>query len=174
MKGISRRSLLTAAANAALLGIIPGAALAVTKVAQSGDPLMTGLRDSGLVYLTPLKSNGDDSRCQAEVWFVYDEVDVYVVSDTTAWRSRAIQQGLVKSRIWVGDLGQWQRTDGKYRQLPQLSAEGSVVTDSNTRKTILERFGEKYRGEWLIWGPRFHRGLEDGSRVMLRYRPLTV
>ena len=36
----------------------------------------------------------------------------------------------------------------------------------------LEAFGAKYADEWGSWGPRFRDGLADGSRVLLRYRPL--
>ena len=164
---IKRRTFMAGAAAWPLATTLAHAAEAPASIAA-------GLRESALVYMTPIRTDGTDSRCQAEVWFVWDEVDLFVVTQSDAWRARAVTDGLTQTRVWVGDLGQWQRTDGRYRDLPELAATGSVVDDTETREQVLARFGEKYAGEWLVWGPRFHRGLADGSRVLLRYRPLVV
>ncbi len=48
------------------------------------DPITTGLSTSDLVYLSPIKSNGKESACQAEIWFVYDGADVYVCTGSRA------------------------------------------------------------------------------------------
>jgi hypothetical protein len=96
------------------------------------------------------------------------------VSATGAWRCRAIAGGLTRARLWVGEYGNWQKSDGKYRQAPQLTAVGTRVDDNSEQARVLDLFGDKYRLEWVVWGPRFKNGLADGSRVMLRYSPLAA
>lgn len=73
--------------------------------------------------------------------------------------------------IWVGDVGVWSDSDGAYRELPGATASVSLVEDPAEHKRLLEKFGDKYSLEWVLWGPRFRNGLADGSRVMLRYAP---
>ena len=74
--------------------------------------------------------------------------------------------------LWVGDVGQWQRSDGEYKNLPSLVASGGHVEDAAEQARVLQIFGSKYADEWGTWGPRFSNGLADGSRVMLRYQPV--
>ncbi len=127
--------------------------------------------ESELIYLSPLKSNGDLSSCQAEVWYVQDGSNMYVVTASSAWRARAIAQGLSRTQVWVGDVGPWQRSGGSYKNLPAMQANGSRVEDAAEHARLLEKFGAKYASGWDSWGPRFRNGLADGSRVMLRYQP---
>lgn len=131
------------------------------------------LEHSDLVYITPLKRDGSESRCHAEVWFVFDGHDVFVVTAAKAWRSRAIANGLNHARLWVGEYGNWQRANGKFRQAPELLAVAATVDDKAEQGRVLDLYGDKYRLEWMVWGPRFKDGLADGSRVMLRYSPLS-
>ena len=133
--------------------------------------LASAAAESPLIYLSPLKRNGELSRCQAEVWFASDGDDFYVVTANDAWRARAVSQGLTDTQVWVGDVGMWKRASGKYRDLPAQRMQGSVVVDPVTHARLLTRFGDKYSAEWGTWGPRFKNGLADGSRVMLRYAP---
>jgi hypothetical protein len=162
----TRRCLLQLAGSALAASALPlrGAALS--------DAARQALADSDLVYITPLKRNGAESHCHAEVWFAYDGHDLFVVTASTAWRSRAIAEGLPQARLWVGDYGNWQKADGRYRQAPELTAVGAGVADTAEQSRVLALFGDKYRLEWIVWGPRFKNGLADGSRVMLRYSPL--
>jgi hypothetical protein len=131
------------------------------------------LEDSDLVYITPLKRDGGESRCHAEVWFVFDGHDVFVVTAAKAWRRRAIAEGLNRARLWVGDYGNWQRSNGKFRQAPELLAVAATVDDKAEQARVLDLYGDKYRLEWIVWGRRFKNGLADGSRVMLRYSPIS-
>ncbi len=129
-----------------------------------------GLASSPLVYLTPLKSNGEESRCKAEIWFGYDGSDIFVVTPPDAWRTRAVEQGLTRTRIWVGDFGVWTRSDGAFRQAPELMATASIETAADAHARVLATMGEKYADTgWNRWGERFRKGLADGSRVMIRY-----
>jgi hypothetical protein len=163
----TRRSLLQLAGAVLASAVVPARAAAAASAARQA------LHDSDLVYITPLKRDGGESRCHAEVWFAYDGHDLFVVTSSTAWRSRAIAQGLNRARLWVGDFGNWQKSDGKYRQAPELMAVGAGVDDATEQTRVLELFGDKYRLEWIVWGPRFKNGLADGSRVMLRYAPVS-
>lgn len=131
------------------------------------------LAESELIYVTPLRADGRESACQAEVWFAADGADAFIVTASDAWRARAVKSGLSRARVWIGDVGVWRDSDRAYRNLPSMEAQASVITDPNEHARVLELFGDKYTLEWVIWGPRFRNGLEEGSRVMLRYRPVS-
>ena len=163
---LTRRQILNSGLVLGCAAAFPGRLLA-----DSGNPVDSGLATSDLIYLTPLQSGGQESRCQAEIWFVSDNVNVYVVTAKDAWRAKAVRKGLKQARIWVGDLGNWQSAKGRYRALPMFEAVGNQINDPNEHRRVLELFGSKYRMEWLVWGPRFRTGLNDGSRVMLQYTP---
>ena len=162
---INRRSIIQFVTSVPILSVISIPSFADVKSA---------MRDSSLIYLTPIKSDGQESKCQAEVWFAHDGVDMYVCTGVKTWRARAASKGLNRARVWVGELGEWKGTNGKYKTLPQLDAEATVVIDKSAEEKALELLGDKYSLEWIVWGPRFRKGLADGSRVMLRYRPLSV
>lgn len=159
---MDRRYLLKAATVMGSLGLIKPAA---------GADTTEGLSSSDLVYLTPIRSNGQESRCQAEVWFVYDGADIFVCTGSESWRALAPALGLTSTRIWVGDLGRWQKTEGNYRSLPSMMAQASFEPDQQEHKRVLALFGDKYPLSWLVYGPRFRKGLADGSRTLIKYRP---
>jgi hypothetical protein len=146
------------------------AGLSLAASSQATD-IRAELEDSDLVYLTAIKSNGQESSCQSEIWYVWDGKDIFVCTNTNAWRTRAIVQGLQRSRIWVGDLGNWKRTDGSYKSLPMIEASGSIIHDKALHAQALDLFGDKYPISWLRYKSIFTEGLEDGSRSLLRYRP---
>ncbi len=172
--GFTRRRALAAGA-AALTGAL---ATVYARAGQAGSRAAVGggvdeaLAKSDLIYITPLRADGQESTCQSEVWFVADGRDIHVVTAHDAWRARAVKRGWTRARIWVGDVGVWKRSGGAYRKLPSLEAEGELVTDSAVHERVLKRYGDKYSLEWLMWGPRFRNGLADGSRVMLHYTPV--
>lgn len=141
------------------------------RAAALPDATSTALSESDLIYLTPIKSDGSESTCHAEVWFAYDGSDLYVCTSTQAWRARAIAQGLDQVRLWVGEHGTWTDSDGAFRQAPELMATGIIETDPAGVERGLEVLGDKYSLQWIVWGPRFRNGLAEGSRVMLRYTP---
>ena len=80
------------------------------------DPLAEGLKNSDLVYLSPIKSNGQESACQAEIWFVYDGADIFVCTGTESWRAKAPTMGLNMTKFWVGDLGQWKIRGNHFKE----------------------------------------------------------
>ncbi len=135
------------------------------------DSTKNALSTSRLIYLTPIKSDGEESECKGEIWFIYDGDDhVYVVTQFDAWRANAIRQGLTSARIWVGEFGLWRNAGDSYRSAPELMLEGAIEDDPDAQDKVLTTMGGKYTDEWGVWGPRFREGLNDDSRVMLRYK----
>ena len=161
---ISRRTLLKTSAAAAALPLLPA-------IGRAGPSWRDAAEASPLNYLTPIQSNGAESRCQAEIWFATVAGAMYVVTAAEAWRAEAVRQGLSGARIWIGDVGPWHGSAGKYKALPAVDARASVESDAAVHSQVLEAMGAKYSAEWDTWGPRFRNGLADGSRVMLRYEP---
>jgi hypothetical protein len=105
------------------------------------------------------------------VWFSHIGMTMYVVTAVDTWRARAVRQGLNRARIWIGDLGVWGNTNGRYKNLPMVDAVASIETDPIEQARALDAMGDKYPLQWILWGPRFRKGVSDGSRVMLRYQP---
>lgn len=161
-----RRMILSTATGLAGAALAPAGFAAATTVAPQ---LPMEADDSDLIYVSPVRSDGALSRCQAEVWFVREGDDLYVVTAADAWRARAVGLGLTRTKVWLGDAGVWADNPG-YQQLPQRDMNASLITDTGVHGRILDVFGSKYRLEWIIWGPRFRNGLADGSRVLLRYQ----
>lgn len=135
------------------------------------DSTKEALSTSRLIYLTPIKSDGNESKCKGEVWFSFDgESHVHVVTQYNAWRANAIRQGLTSARVWIGEFGYWTDAGDTYRSAPELMLEGAIEDDPIAQDKVLATMGGKYSDEWGVWGPRFREGLRDDSRVMLRYR----
>ena len=129
---------------------------------------------SPLIYLSPIRSDGEQSACQAEVWFGSDDQDLFIVTAEDGWKSQAVKRGLDRARIWVGDFGPWKSSNDRYKSAPNFLAKVAFVAkdDSATIERVLAMMGKKYPKQWGKWEPRFRKGLSDGSRVMLRYRPV--
>lgn len=129
--------------------------------------------ESPLIYVSPLRSDGGESKCHAEIWFVPAGEDLLVCTPVDAWRTRAIKKGLDQARIWVGDFGTWTSSGEKYRSAANFVAKASVVpAEDEAVAKCLADMGKKYESTgWSTYGPRFHKGMKDGSRVVIRYRP---
>ena len=160
---LSRRHILAALSSVPLLGWLQPAR---TKL------LADDLEFSPLAYISPFKSNKQLSRCQAEVWYVSYQGHIHVCSDSKSWRVRALSQGLDRARIWLGDVGEWLHSSEAYKSLPVFDAKAEIVSDGEALDKLLDRFGDKYPLEWLLWRAAFHSGIADGSRTMLRYTVL--
>ena len=134
----------------------------------------SAIASSPLIYLSPIRSNGQPSACQAEVWFGSDAGELFVVTSSDGWKSQAVKKGLDKAHIWVGDFGPWKKSNDGYKSAPNFVANAAIVAndDSATIERVLAVMGKKYPAEWGKWEPRFRKGLSDDSRVMLRYRPI--
>jgi hypothetical protein len=172
---VSRRALLRGAAMLWGVVLLPaslarsrGAQFRVSKAAQAA------IKTSELIYITPIKSDGKESSCHAEVWFYADGADLLVVTKPELWRSQAIERGLDRARIWVGDHGVWKRSNDAFRNAPSFLAQAEhSSSDAEAVGRTLKAMSAKYADDgWSTYGPRFEQGLADGSRVLLRYRPI--
>jgi hypothetical protein len=172
---ISRRDFICGAATLSGVILLPAnlawsrdVEFQVSKAAQAA------IGKSKLIYITPIKSDGKESSCHAEVWFYADGADLLVVTKEELWRSQAVKRGLDRARIWVGDHGVWKRSNDAFRDSPSFLAQAEhISSDAKAVGRTLKGMGPKYAGEgWGTYGPRFEKGLADGSRVLLRYRPI--
>ncbi len=164
---ITRRNLIITGCSALVTGILPRGSTAAQR-----PTLQQSINSSDLIYITPIRTDGQESSCQAEVWFVPDGTDLYIVTAADAWRAKAVSKGLNRARVWIGDLGQWRGGNGKYKTLPQTESSATEITSPDRKEKTLDGFGKKYPVSWIVYESRFRNGLADGSRVMLRYRPM--
>jgi hypothetical protein len=174
---ISRRVFIRGAATLSGVVLLPAnlarsrdAEFQVSKAAQAA------IESSQLIYITPIKSDGKESSCHAEVWFYAEGADLLVVTKKELWRSQAVMRGLDRARIWVGDHGVWKRSNDAFRKAPSFLAQAEhISSDAKAVERTLKAMGPKYANdEWSTYGPRFKQGLADGSRVLLRYRPIAA
>ncbi len=145
----------------------------IAPLMAADSPAVAFLDKSKLIYLSPLQSDGSESACHGEVWFVHHAGEIFVVTRSDAWRAEAIRRGLRRAAIWIGEFGVWKRAKDRYRSASYLEIVGRFEEDPATHAAILGHYSEKYADEWGSWGPRFRKGLSEGSRVMLRYAVTT-
>jgi len=132
------------------------------------------LEASPYVYLSPLRSDGEESQCHAEVWYAWLDGAVVMIVAKDRWKAKAIERGLVRARIWVGDHGRWKgllSNNEDFRQAPSFAARGERVRDKQVLEQLLARYEDKYPAEIASWRDKMRGGYADGSRVLLRYRP---
>ncbi len=157
--------------------LLAGTALSLRLRAQEQVTLSAATRDalekSRLVYVSPLDLAGKESKCHGEVWFFVDGTDVILGTDKKRWKARAISKGWDRARLWVGDFGPVAKAGKVFRDAPQFDAKASIDTDPATFAKLMVSFGEKYADEWGKWGPRFQKSYDDGSRILIRYAPVS-
>jgi hypothetical protein len=159
----------------AFLGGSVGFLLAPVALVRAAER-QTALEKSGLVYVSPLKSDGAESSCHAEIWFAWLDGAVVVITASERWRARAIANGLDRARIWVGDHGRWKQLVGRnedFRQAPKFDARAEAVKDEALLERMLAEFERKYPAEIGKWREKMRGGFHDGSRTLIRYTPLS-
>ncbi|MFQ5697290.1 MAG: hypothetical protein ACE5IL_03270 [Myxococcota bacterium] len=131
------------------------------------------LRASPFVYVSPLRSDGSESTCHAEVWYFWDGDAVVLSTSAKTWKARARASGLERARLWVGDRGRGQKgPSGSFREAPTFLARVTLDTDDAVFERLLSAYARRYPKEWGKWEPRFRSGRLDGTRVTLRYTPI--
>jgi hypothetical protein len=168
---LTRRSFLTGLTAAAAALLLPRGRPSADEVFALPDATRTALAESPLIYLSPLRGDGSESTCHGEVWFVQDGAELLVVTASDRWKALAVRRGLDRARIWVGDFGRWKRSGGRFKTGPSFVAKARFDAEPSVIEAALAAFGAKYPDEWGKWEPRFRKGLADGSRVLIRYRP---
>ena len=135
------------------------------------------LERSPFVYISPLREQGLESRCHAELWYAWLDGAVVVTVAREGWKARALARGLDRARIWVGDHGRWKTWYGgrneAFREAPHFDARGEQIDDADVFERLLAAYDVKYPDEIDEWRDRMRRGQADGSRVLLRYTPLS-
>ena len=130
------------------------------------------LRESPLIYVSPLRSDGQESRCHGEVWFFEDAGDPVIFTARDRWKATAIRDGLNRARVWVGDAGRVRWSGDRFRKEPTFLAAASIDQRPEVFEKLMTRYAKRYADEWGKWGPRFQKGWDDGTRVMIRHTPI--
>jgi hypothetical protein len=101
---------------------------------------LRALSESPYVYVSPLRSDGEESRCHAEVWFGWIDGAVVVTTGSDGWKVRSLRRGLDRARIWVGDFGRWRGLLGEnedFRSGPSFDARAEFVDDARVLDRLL-------------------------------------
>jgi len=162
--GLTRRALLSG--GTLLLGafaFLPRRLRAEGAKYQLGAAVQALLEKDKLVHVCPLKSDGRESSCHAEVWYFWDRDAVVIATATKGWKARAVKGGKDKARLWVGDYGS---------TAPTFLASASIDSDKDTFARLLASYATRYPDEWAKWKPRFESSYNDGSRTVIRYTPI--
>jgi hypothetical protein len=138
-------------------------------------PALAALRTSPFVYVSPLRADGSESRCHAEVWFGWIDGAVVLTTGKATWKARALSRGLDRARLWVGDFGSW-KTLGipseRFRSAPHFDARASRVTDAAVNERLLAVYDAKYPDSIGRWRDKMREGFRSGERVVIRYEPI--
>ena len=137
--------------------------------------LEQALETSGLVYVSPLRADGHESTCHGEVWFGWIDGAVVINTSKETWKARALERGLDRARIWVGDHGRWKRLLGSnqaFLQAPSFEARAERRKDDALLDRLLAIYEKKYPDEIGKWRDRMRNGHADGSRILIRYTPV--
>ena len=128
--------------------------------------------ESSLVYISPLKTNGEESRCHGEVWYHADGADILVGSTVTTWKVQAVNRGLDTARVWIADYGPQWRALGRYRSAPGFLAKVSIDESQAAFEGLMQGHSKRYPDEWGKWEERFRQEYASGDRKILRYAPI--
>jgi len=168
---LTRRELLGGA------GVVVGMTLLPLRIGRAGDAFQidekakSALKTSPYVYISPLHPDGKESRCHAEVWYFYDQGGVVIATGPDRWKTRAIDRGWSAARVWVGDYGRVKQDGDGFRKGPSFRAKARRDSDRAVFERLMLSFAKKYPDAWGKWEPRFRKGYEDASRVLIRYEP---
>jgi hypothetical protein len=130
------------------------------------------LRTSPFVYISPLRSDGSESKCHAELWYAWLDDAVVVTVATEGWKAQSVKRGLDRARLWVGDYGRWKgffSNNEKFRAGASFLARGEIVKNDAAIERLLAIYEKKYPDEIADWRDDMRAGSRDGTRVVLRY-----
>ena len=174
--GIDRRTFL---GGAAVLLLWPTRGLAQPAPAATALPAATLqlLDASNFVYVSPLRKDGTESTCHGEVWFAWLDGSVLVNSRRGTWKVRAVEKGLDRARIWVGDHGRWKPMLGStrseaFRAAPHFDVRASFESDRAVNDRLIALYEKKYAGDFDRWREDMQTGFYSGERKLIRYTPI--
>jgi hypothetical protein len=171
---IDRRGFLAGAAALVLWPRLARAA-APTGGSKLPDSTLRLLESSPLVYISPLRADGSESACHAEIWYAWIDGAVIVNTRPQGWRARAVAGGLVRARIWVGDHGRWKGHLGPdnqaFRSAPSFDARARLEKDKALLEQQIAAYGKKYGSDFDRWRDEMRDGIDKGTRILIRYEP---
>jgi hypothetical protein len=180
-KDWTRRRFLRRAGVGALgtaIGLYGRTPYALAATAANSRPDVQLLEASPFVYVSPIQTNGKESTCHAELWYAWLDDSIIVTVAADRWKATALDKGLDRARIWVGDHGRWKTFFGgrneKFREAPNFLADAERVDDPKTIDRLIAVYDEKYPEEIAQWRSAMISGSADGSRILIRYRLATV
>lgn len=171
MRGIDRRDFLRIALA---VGALPWIGRPARAAGLSGEATAL-LETSPYVYVSPLRGDGQESRCHGEVWFAWLDGNVVLITAREGWKARSATTGSRKARLWVGDHGRWKGLTGKneaFRAAPSFDAQARIVKDDALLDRLIAVYEKKYPGEIGRWRDRFRSGFASGERVLVVYEPI--
>lgn len=173
---LKRRTFLASFVGGLLaLVVAPGRRAHAAAAAAPSDEARRALVAGRYAYVSPLRSDGNESTCHGEVWFGWLDDRVVVITASERWKARALGRGLDRARIWVGDYGLWKRlgiTNESFRKGPTFEARARKVTDPALLDRLMTEFRRKYPDEIGKWEAKMRAGFADGARTMIAYEPL--
>jgi hypothetical protein len=167
---------------AVLAGLRAAPTRAATTDASPGTPaalpsaVVAELQKSPLVYVSPLLADGRESTCHGEVWFAWQDGAVWTTTAAGRWKARSIARGLDRARIWVGDYGRWKALIGRneqFREGASFLASAEAVSDQAAFDGLMKIYERKYPKEIANWRDKMRAGYADGTRILVRYAPLS-
>jgi len=168
---LARRTFLAGALATLALPWLPGGAGAAPALPEA---TQQALEQSPYVYVSPLRRDGSESTCHAEVWFAWLDGAAVLITARTGWKCRALARGLDRARLWVGDHGRWRGLLGHneaFRAAPSFVARVEESKDPALLDRLLQAYARKYPEEIPRWRDRMRAGFVSGERALLRYVP---
>ncbi len=169
---LHRRAFLAGTLAALALPWLPRTARAAPELPEA---TRGALETSPYVYVSPLRRDGSESTCHAEVWFAWIDGAVVLITARTGWKVRALARGLDRARIWVGDRGRWRGVLGHneaFRSAPSFVARAEESKQAALLDRLLAAYDRKYPDEIPRWRDRMRSEFASGQRALLRYVPL--
>ncbi len=136
------------------------------------DPGEKALLESEFAYVSPLLGDGRESRCHGEVWYGWLDDAVVIITAKSTWKARALDRGLDRARIWVGNHGRWKgwfRNNEAFRQAPHFDVRGKRARDPALFERLMAVYAKKYPAEFPDWEERQRSGFASGERLLIRY-----
>ena len=168
--------------GSALVLLAPSRVFALEEGESARPDLVAAVRDlfetSPFVYVSPLRRDGKESTCHGEVWYGWIDGAVLVNTRRGTWKAKALEQGLDRARIWVGDHGRWKgvlpggATNEAFREAPSFEARARFETDRALNDRLMELYTKKYGAEFGRWREDMTTGFFSGQRKLIRYEPI--
>ena len=156
------------------------AALLVPKRLFAAEPAPAELLEkSEFAYISPLRKDGAESTCHGEVWFGWLDGTVVINTRRGTWKVKALEKGLDRARIWVGNHGRWKTSvvtgalNEEFRKAPTFAARARFENDRKVNQRLLELYEKKYGSQFDAWHEDMQSGFFSGQRKLIRYQPET-